>query len=608
MKSAPLLLPDPALAPASPPLLLASSLAEEERALSASAKRAANPLFPLIWSLGALAPYLPFPFPVDPTLPPSPKTSYRSHYCPLDPGPLFDQTRRGVMSDFELAVRLTDFSALERPLAQFYRPSARGQVPFHPVSMFLAVSLRIETGQSWRRVAALLAGENGSGWRRLFGFAEGDTPSASGLRYFYQTVGPEPFAQLGPAWARMLQAAGLFPEHSSYPGDPPEQGVTMTQDGMLHEARGRPACELATDECYQNLTEPQAEPAPPPPEGVDAPALKVASPAPRRPCRAGRAGREGCLCDTPACQQQCCRASTLDPEARFIHYEGRNNRALGSEGPQEKSKEEKKGNGRNVFGYRSVANRVLDDRWSVAWTVASDLFPANLDEASLFLQGLAWLALHLAWLKIGEWLDDAAIGFEACLKAIWALGALRMVDIRADKGDGDFEVCLNRGYDGRGYPLCAHGHVMHPNGYDRGRRRNTWVCGQACRREPRREGEPVSPPSGCPYLDASHPLDEEPSRGEGRRLGQVRHVGLAFPNGSVRLAREIPFGSQAWKARYGRRNLSESRNGHMEGLHLKRMRSFGLERSRKDIRLADFLINLRTLGRLVREASALGSN
>ncbi len=38
------------------------------------------------------------------------------------------------------------------------------------------------------------------------------------------------------------------------------------------------------------------------------------------------------------------------------------------------------------------------------------------------------------------------------------------------------------------------------------------------------------------------------------------------------------------------------------------MRSFGTERNRKDIRLADFLINLRSLGRLVREASDLAGN
>jgi hypothetical protein len=611
MKSAPLRLPDPAPMPGSPPLLLASAdmpsgipaLAEVEGAKSAREKRAESPLFPLTWSLGALAPVLPLPFPVDPALPPSPKVRYRSAYCPPEPGPLFDEDRRNGMSDFELAVHLIDFSALERPLAQFYVPSARGQTPFHPVSMFLAVALRIESGQSWRKVAALLSGENGAGYRRLFGFAQGDTPSASGLRYFYQSVGPEPFAQLGPAWAQMLRAAGLFPLAATYPGDPPDRGVTMTQDGMLHEALSRPACQLATDQCYQPL-EGRAE-GQGPPEQAAAPALETAPPTPGasdplggrslRPCRARRNGHEGCLCDTAACQEQCRRASSLDAEARFIHYEGRNKTA-GPDSPRHSGKDEHKSSGRNVFGYRSVADRVLDDRWSAAWTVSSDLHPANIDEASLFLAGLAFLALHLPWLKIGEWLDDAAIGFEACLKAIWRLGALRMVDIRADKADGDFEACLRRGYDGRGYPLCAHGYAMAPNGYDRERRRAKWTCNQACRREVRREGEPVSPPSGCPYLDETRPL------------GQVRNVALTFPDGSTRLAREIPYGSAAWKARYGRRNLSESRNGQLEMMGLKRMRSFGLERARKDIRLADFLLNLRTLGRLVREASDLADN
>ena len=86
------------------------------------------------------------------------------------------------------------------------------------------------------------------------------------------------------------------------------------------------------------------------------------------------------------------------------------------------------------------------------------------------------------------------------------------------------------------------------------------------------------------------------------------NVGRAFRDGSVRLAREIPYGSDAWKARYGRRNLSESRNAQIEALGLKRMRSYGLGRNRKEVQLADFLINLHTLGRLVREATDLDSN
>jgi len=103
---------------------------------------------------------------------------------------------------------------------------------------------------------------------------------------------------------------------------------------------------------------------------------------------------------------------------------------------------------------------------------------------------------------------------------------------------------------------------------------------------------PVAPVAGCPYLDHEHPL------------GFIVNVGKTLPDGSLRLAREISYGSEAWKARYGRRNLSESRNSQIEALGLKRLPSAGLTRGAKEVQIADFLINLRTLGRLVRKASA----
>jgi hypothetical protein len=58
-------------------------------------------------------------------------------------------------------------------------------------------------------------------------------------------------------------------------------------------------------------------------------------------------------------------------------------------------------------------------------------------------------------------------------------------------------------------------------------------------------------------------------------------------------------------ARYGRRNNSESRNGQLEGMGLKRMRSYGLERNAKEVQAADFIGNLRTMVRLLKEASRL---
>ena len=83
---------------------------------------------------------------------------------------------------------------------------------------------------------------------------------------------------------------------------------------------------------------------------------------------------------------------------------------------------------------------------------------------------------------------------------------------------------------------------MHSNGYEAKRRRRKYVCRQACRRKPRREGEAVHPVVVCPYLE------------DDRVVGYVVNVGRTLPDGSIRLAREVPHGSPAWNARYGRRN------------------------------------------------------
>lgn len=557
--------------------------------VSAAKKRAAEPLLVVLFAVRNLIGQLPLLFPVDPKLPPSPKLHYRSHYRYL--GPSFreglEKSQRVNLSEFELALYLIDFSPLERLLAQYYRPSHKGQVPFHPVSLFLCVCLRRELGYSWRRLAKVLANkEHGAGWRKLFGFAEGETPSASGLRYFFKSVGAKTFNELCPLFIDLLRQNNLLPEHSTYPGDDEERGVTITQDGMLHVALSRPSCILATNECYQPLADEQMRGETVSEEKSEEGASQESVEA-RRQCRAQEKGQTGCNCDTAECQERCRRASRLDSEARFIHYEGNNKKDEGKGDD---------GKGINIFGYRSLADRILDDRLAVAWTALSDLYPANTDERTLFVERLRRLRERFPDLKIGECLYDAAVGYEPCLEAIWKLGALRMVDIRADESDKNFEGCVSRGYDGEGYPLCPHGYRLTSNGYDYDHRRRKWVCGGVCRREPRRKGEAVAAVTDCPYLDRERPL------------GYIVNVGKTLPNGNMRLARDIPYGSPLWKARYGRRNLSESRNGQMEGLGLKRMKSYGLERDNKELQIGDFLLNLRTLGRLVMQATDLSEN
>jgi len=606
---------------------------------TAAEKRAQNPLFVPTWCIQGLLPRLPLVFPVEADLPPSPKSRYCSRYRYLGPELLLDPNELANLSDFQVALYLIDFSPLERVLAQKYVPSLKGQVPFHPVSMFLAVCLRLEDRRPWRKLARLLAGKDGPHWRQLFGFSDGQTPSASGLRHFYHTIGPAVFDDLCSRFVRLLRQYGLFPEHSTYPDDPPGRGISLTQDGMLHQARSRPSCQLAEDTCYQPLAQPDPKPEPlPDPIALTPPiAPMLAGPtdpgqtsrltpngnlseppllpslAPARPCRALAKSLPGCACDNAVCQQQCQRASRLDPEARFIHYEGRNTspqprgrqsrpskRAHQSGHPDTAKADQNPGKsdqskGVDLFGYRSVSDRGLDDRWAVAWNLQTGLYSANTDERTIFVRRLAGLQAKYPDLAIGEWLDDSGVGYDEPLMAIYELGALRMVDIRAHATDEDPEACLKRGYDGQGRPLCPHGYPLRSNGYDYERRERKYVCAQVCRRQPLHDKAVVAPVECCPYL------------GEPGALGYVVNVGKTLPDGSWRLARDIPYGSPTWKARYGRRNLSESRNGQLQGMGVKRMLAYGLDHDTRDVQTSDFLLNLHSLGRLVREATELGA-
>jgi hypothetical protein len=520
---------------------------------TASQKRALHPDFIPTFSLAALRPQLPLRFPA-PAAPASPKHHYRSAYQYLGYAELADPTTLATLEPFEITLQLIDFTPLRDYLAQSYVPTARGQTPFDPVSLLLCVCLRRELGLGWRRLARLLAGRHGAGWRRLCGFQDGCTPAASGLRYFYHALGPARCEDLCSQVADLLHQAGCLPSHSTYPGDPVDRGVSISHDIMLHDAHSNMDCADVTSSCYQ--------------------------PAPR-PCPARAAGREGCACPDAACAKVCRRAMPADREARLIHYEACNKAADLPNHPTN--------HGRDVYGYASNPDRLLDDRFACAWTLRTGLHPANRDERQLFPASFAALQTRFPWLHIGEVLADAALGYAPCLDPIWHSGALRMVDIRAAEDDDQPQMQLRRGYAAQGHPLCVHGYDMHPNGHDYDRRRTKWCCHHACQHETKR------PAPDCPFRTAEHPH------------GQIVNVGRTLPDGSVRLAREVPYGSETWKARYGRRNLSESRNASLEGMGLKRLSTSGLAHGRQEIAIADFLDNLRTLGRLVQEATLLAT-
>ncbi len=515
-------------------------------------------------NLKALAPFtldnlkqkLPLVFPRDPDLPPSPKPRYRSAYRYLGYEDL-NEEKLGTFSAFEISIRLFDYSHLEPLLAaHIYVASAKGQAPFHPVSMYLLSLYRRERHLSRHEALRVLRHlDDGQALRRYTGF-EDAFPSESGLRYFEGQLTPELQQEINALQIDVLYQAGLLPTKPEATKE-----VTLSFDGMLHEARSRLRCSSGQASCY--------EPAP-------------------RPCPAQEKGKRGCDCHDAECAAICRYATPWDPEARFIVYSGNNKRAHTSPNTPVQTQDRRSRRGRMVYGYYSYAGQLLDDELATYWMLPAAFGPATCGDAALFPDNFVYLQTRFPWLQVGEVVADAAICEQTCLDLIWDAGALRMVDIRAHKSDEDPDIRLARGYDENGYPLCPFGYVLHSNGHDYQRRRTKWRCARRCLNDPQ------SPVPECDYLKAEY------------KHGYTTTVGRTHADGTVRLAREIPYGSPAWQEHYNRRNSAESRNSVLERLGLKRMPVHGLAPSHVTVLQGDFVANQRTLVRLIREATALG--
>jgi len=225
-----------------------------------------------------------------------------------------------------------------------------------------------------------------------------------------------------------------------------------------------------------------------------------------------------------------------------------------------------------------------------------DFLPANAREENPAAALLLQLPRFYPSLQLDVAAGDAGLGFFSYLHAAYQLGAKRVVDLRANPTDQDKSQWPLRGYNHQGRPVCEFGYALTANGFDARRRRHKWLCAQACRKgaTPLVERSDLTyPPLACPYLAPDRPH------------GKIVNVGHTLPGGSIRLARDLPFGSPAWERLYHRaRNASESRNAQLEAWRLKRLPVYGLARGRALIALADVWLNLTTLGRLFREAAA----
>ncbi|TLM98147.1 hypothetical protein FDZ71_17505, partial [bacterium] len=140
--------------------------------------RAQDRLFVTQCSLQGLRARLPLCWPAPPRTPPSPKRAYRSAYMYLGWQDLQDLTACQRYSDFDLLLRLVDFSALRPVLAQRLGwTSARGWKPFDPVSVFLLLGWQITNG--WNRTQTLrnLRDPRYADYAQRFGFHDGCFPT-----------------------------------------------------------------------------------------------------------------------------------------------------------------------------------------------------------------------------------------------------------------------------------------------------------------------------------------------------------------------------------------------------------------------------------------------
>jgi hypothetical protein len=546
-------------------------------------------------SMTGLKDRLPLTWPVPADVPPSPKHAYRSHYVYPGWEALEDAEAWDYLSDFEIVLYLVDFAPLRPVLAQRLGwTSAKGQKPFDPISLFLLLGWQITN--SWNRAETLrqLRHPRNADLARCFGFEDDDFPTEGGVRYWLTTIGENAISDetvlLGDEDAEepievavqllnqiIAQSVMLLVENGFLSREAWKEAF-VCPDGMLHHAASRKRCSAVDETCYQPT-----------------------SPDDSRPCPAQEKDRQGCDCDTIACAEVCQYATPWDAEARFIWYTGSNQP---QHSPNRSTDDDQEGSkrGKGVYGYRSLPLQIPDPNRRFSIILVDDFLPANAREENPAAALLAQLSHLYPSLEVDAVAGDAGFGYDIFLSVTYnVLEARRVVDQRSHPTDDDKSLWPMRGYDDKGRPVCPYGYSFTANGFDADRQRHKWFCGQACLddKEPLVFVEDVPyPPMECPHTDP-----------EAQPFGKIINVEDHFDDGSIRLVRDIPVDTPAWKRIYHRaRNAVEGRNAAFEKWGLKRLPIYGAPRGRATIFLADVWLNLTTLARLVREATAATGN
>lgn len=555
------------------------------RELPAAERRLLTKRFVTTFQWAAVRPLLPFRLVVPAGIPPWQPRRCRSFYTWLPPDDVHCADDLKGLDDLDLILRLFDFSAWRPILAQRFS-SQLGPPPFDPVSLGLAHLLACWRKWKWSELLTELhSRERGRGYCQRLGFDPDDLPCESTFRMALGGTEEVWICQCADSLALGLMAYGLIPTRSTFPGDSPERGVSLALDSQLVAARSRMRCRYQKARCFR------------PPQ--------------QRRCAAREKGKKGCACNTEACIDQCRYSTARDPEATYVFYSGSNQYATPPHRPAspkrgENDKSKRSRRGKHHFGYKSKAFNVVDDRLFSYWPLSGPFASANRNDHLQTVPGFRDLRRRFPGLQIGEVLADAGEGKDGVLHYVHdELKALRTIALCHHTSDEDPLLCLRRGYDAQGIPLCPYGFYLAFNGHDYQRGDSKWVCRQRCRHRSAPDVTPPSPSEGvsaaqnrastCPYRDPARPL------------GYLVVVGSALPDGDLRLARDLKVGSPTWKLRIGRLSYAESRNAQQTRRQLKRSPWYGQANSAKATFLGDLLACALNLARFVREATLAAS-
>jgi hypothetical protein len=510
------------------------------RELEAAERRLLTKHFVDTFAWSTVRPLLPLHLVVPADVPPWRGRRCRSAYRWLPPEESLTAHDLEGLDDFDLVLRLFDFSAWRPILGQRFR-SQLGPPPFDPVSIGLGILLARWKRWDWPTLLTELhSSERGAGYCRRLGFVPHDLPCASTFRMAVGKTKVSWVLQCADSLATSLMAHGLIPTRSTFPGDSSERGVSIATDCQLVAARSHMRCRHQNATCFLPRHE--------------------------RTCAAREDGKEGCACDTEACAQHCRLVTARDPHATYVYYSG-SNQPTSSQQQGQSSDTKPSRRGTHHFGYKSKAFNVVDDRLSTFWPLSGPFASANRNDHLLTIPGFEDLCRRFPWLNIAEMIGDAGEGYDEILLYVYhTLHALRTIQIRHHACDKEVLTCLKRGYDAQGNPLCPHGYDLSFNGHDYRRQCSKWLCRQRCIAHPTPDlipNEAIDAQRAavltCPYRNPEHPL------------GYSVVVNATLPkDNDVRLARDLKVGSPTWKLRIGRLSYAESRNANQTRRDLKR--------------------------------------